>query len=480
VINFRPVLPAPGESEFRLLEKTLFFNASLDLAQQHQVPEDMAALTLLGTLPIVCQGRYDLELPNGSLTPLSLNTLIVVDSGEGKTAIKKKTLAPIMRLQASRFRRHQEDLADHMLNHSAWELEKSTLKAALRKTELKGEPTHEAWRGYKAHLNNEPPHPREFRLLYKDTTPEGLFLGLRDILPTAGLITDEGDIFFRSSMNRAKGHLNSLWDGDDIIVTRASKEDIVIYGARFSIQIGIQPGVLTRHLKPEDRDSGWLARFLVCAPQPKRGSRHYTLNNAVSGSFWQEADQRLEDMAKDNLPLLEDKDLPRHILQFSRQAKNKWVQLANEIEKEMRPGHRFQACPDHASKLSNQIGRVAALLHLFEREEGDISERTLSMAVHLCSYYSTHFQQTLMPPPQEVQDAMLLQRWLNEQRQFGYQWVEYNRVRQRGPNPLRNKKRLQEAIDVLCFENLISLSMHNQTRVIYLNPPQPSNEPQSI
>lgn len=470
--RYRDALPAPGESHFGSLNGTLFMDASIDLAEQYQVPLDMAGLTLIGTIATMAQGRYDVELPHGSITPLSLFTMIVIDSGEGKTVLKKKILAALVRLQAQQHNRFRNTLSEHLIQLESWKVKGRSLKTHLHRAETKNDNTQEALEAFNAHQMEEPVTPREFRLLYQNTTPEALFLGLRDILPTAGLITDEGDTFFRSAMNRAKGHLNSLWDGDDIVVSRASKEDIVVYGARFSLQVGIQPRVLARHLKPEDRDSGWAARFLICAPMPKRGTRHYTLNDTVAGEYWQQADQRLEQMARENLVLLDDPERPRDIVRFSQKAKEKWVQLANEIERAMGPGQRFQACPDHASKLTNNIGRVAALLHLFERYEGEISEQTLSRATHMCCYFSDHFQQVMMPPPQDVQDAMLLDNWFDELRRYGHWYIPYNHARQSGPNPLRSKKRLKEAIDVLLFDNRIMLFSQGKTRMINLLPHQ--------
>lgn len=470
--QYRKALPEPGCGSFNLLDNTLFLEASLDLVEQYQVPLDMAALTLLGTIALMAQGRYDVELPHGSITPLSLFTMIVIDSGEGKTVIKKKVLAALARLQADHHKRYRHQLSEHRLQHTSWQIKEQSLKTQLKRSETRNEDTQEAWETFQAHQMEEPTAPREFRLLYQNTTPEALFLGLRDILPTAGLITDEGDTFFRSAMNRAKGHLNSLWDGDDIVVSRASKEDIVVYGARFSLQVGIQPGVLSRHLKPDDRDSGWAARFLICAPTPKRGTRHYRLDNAVTGEYWQQADQRLEQMARENLALRDDPDMPRQVLRFSQKARQKWAQLANEIERAMGQGQRFEACPDHASKLTNNIGRVAALLHLFEQYEGEISERTLLMATHLCCYYSDHFVQVMMPPPQDVQDAMLLDNWFDELRRYGRAFIPYNHVRQSGPNSLRSKNRLKEAIDVLLFDNRIMVYSQGRTKMINLMPQQ--------
>lgn len=473
MLQLHPLLPAPGQEDLcGPFNGTLFMAASSDLSDQYQVPLDMAALTLIGTIATLAQGRYDVELPHGAITPLSLFTMTVIDSGEGKTVLKKKTLAPLARLQADHHKRYQEKIVDHMVKVASWQARESALKTALQRAETKGEPADTAQQEFQAHQAEQPDVPREFRLLYQNTTPEALFLGLRDILPTAALVTDEGDTFFRSAMSRAKGHLNSLWDGDDIVVSRATREDIVIYGARFSMQVGIQPGVLARHLKPEDRDSGWAARFIIGAPQPQRGYRRYTLENAVTGEYWQQADQRLEAMVRDNLILLDDPTTPRHVLSFTQEAQQKWIKLANEIEFAMGPGQRFQACPDHASKLSNQIGRVAALLHVFEQEEGDISEQMLRMATHFCCYFSGYFQQIMMPPPQDVQDAMLLDSWFDELRRYGYWSLSYNHVRQSGPNSLRSKKRLKEALDVLLFQNRVMLFTQGKTRMINIIPHQ--------
>jgi len=472
--QYREALPAPGGSGFGLLNNTLFMEACRDLSNQYQLPLDMVALTVLSTIATLVQGRYDVELPHGSITPLSIFTMVVIDSGEGKTILKKKVLAALIRLQARYHKKHRENVAKYIQQATVWQAKERALKAALCRAETKQEATEQARQNFQAHQADEPEAPREFRLLYQNATPEALFLGLRDILPTAAFITDEGDTFFRSAMNRAKGHLNSLWDGDDVVVSRASKEDIVVYGARFSMQIGIQPGVLTRHLKPEDRDSGWAARFLVCAPMPKRGTRHYTLDNAVTGHYWQQADQRLEQMARENLDLLDNPEMPRRVLRFSQRARQKWVQLANEVERAMGPGQRFEACPDHASKLTNIIGRVAALLHLFEQCEGDISEQSLLMATNLCCYYSDHFQQVMMPPPQEIQDAMLLNSWFDEKRSYGQIHLSYTYVRQYGPSRLRSRQRLKEAIEILQCNNSVMLYTQDKTRMINLLPQQPA------
>lgn len=459
--------PQHHHTDLNVLDGTRFALACMDLAQQHQLEPDMAALSLLGAISVAAQGRYDVKLPHGSITPLAEYTLIVAESGEGKTAVHNKTMAPLKRVQRECYAQYRKESFDYYTELTAWEATNKRLKADLLKAEKKGEGVEAVREEHRRHQADKPTPPREFRLLYPDATPTALFEGLRDIMPTGALVTDEGNTYFSGPMRRAQGYMNSLWGGEDLIVTRSTKEDIVVYGPRYGMHISIQPGVLERHLKPEDRDSGWAARFLVCAPKSVRGTRLYQLGSTADGEGWQWADQRLEGLVRENLDLLDDPDLPRQQLSFTLDAQHRWVWMANEIEQSMQPNGRFQNCPDHASKLTNHIGRVAALLHLFEDLDGDIDIETLNRAAHLCSYYSDHFQQVLMPPPQEIQDAHLLRQWFGELYRCNYVAIPYNWARQRGPSPLRNAKRLKEAVNVLMFEGIINQGKEGRTNFIY-------------
>ena len=462
------VFPAPDQINLGLLGGTRFANACMDLAKQHQLKADMAALSLLGAISVAAQGRYDVLLPHGSTAPMSLYTLIFATSGEGKSAVYKKTMAALKRVQRECYEAYKKESFDYSSEFAAWEATNNKLKADMQKAAKQGDGIEEAKQAHLSHAANKPAPPRQFRLLYPDATPAALFEGLQNILPTGALVTDEGDTYFSGAMRQARGHMNNLWGGEDLMISRATKEDIVIYDPRYGMHISIQPGVLERHMKPEDRDSGWAARFIVCAPESVRGKRQYYLGASDPGEGWQWADQRLEALVRENLDLLADPHLPRHPLLFTLDAQHRWVKLANEIEQAMGPGGRFEACPDHASKLSNQVGRVAALLHLFEDYSGDISAQTLDMAAHLCSHYSLHFQQVLMPPPQEILDAMQLRQWFAQlYQQHRWLGIPYNDARQRGPNPLRNTKRLSEAVNVLCLDGVISVGYERKTRMIY-------------
>lgn len=471
---YSPVLPPQGPINIAVFEHTLLWRASCSLATQRQVAPEMALATFLGGLSIAAQGLYDVQLPHGVIRPVSLYMCIVSDSGEGKTATENKVMAPIKAFQSRVYAEYEKKIEEFKRDLDEWQLEYEILRNNVKKIISKngGIATKEK-EAVRQHYKNKPKPPIRFRLLYQNTTPEALFQGLHEGVPIAGLAIDEGEIYFKSPMRYARAYLNSLYSGEDVIVTRATKPDITIINARLTAFFMIQTGILYSHIRPEDRESGFWARFTFCVPGQMRGRRVFDINNANIDSVWVDAEERIRTIVEENKKLIDNPNMPRELLKFSSEAIKLWVRLCNEIEAQIQPGGRFEACPDHASKLSDNIARASALIHIFEGCEGDISEQTLRIAIEIFCEFSNHFQKVMIPPPQEVQDAYLLMDWFNEHRGFGNRVVSYNHVRQYGPSILRNKKRLRAAIDVLSINNEIRLFMDGKTRMIDLTPKIP-------
>ena len=103
-------LPAPGQGQLdtRPLTQTLLWQASMQLSQNCQVQPDMTILTLLAGVSAVVQGRYDVLLPYGVTRPTSLATLIVAESGEGKSVVYEKVMNSIQAVQREQRRRHDQ------------------------------------------------------------------------------------------------------------------------------------------------------------------------------------------------------------------------------------------------------------------------------------------------------------------------------------------------------------------------------------
>ncbi|MEQ5766559.1 YfjI family protein [Halomonas sp. H33-56] len=478
---FQPILPAPGSFTPQRVESTLLWRSSHELSQKCQVPLDLTVLTLLGGISMVAQGRNALKMPYGTIKPTTIYVMGVAGSGDGKTPLFDSVLNPVQEVQREQRREWRKRLDTYLGDLEEWRTEEKVLTSAIYRKQTKGGTAESERQSLRELYQRRPEPPREFRLLFEDTSPEALFLGLEKAIPSAALATDEAEIFFKGAMNRARGHINSLWSGGSTVITRATKDDIVLDDARLMLLLMVQPGVLQRYMERQGqqaRDSGMLARFLVCAPLSLRGQRFYSLQPSLTWDAWEQAEARLTTLARENLTLVKAPDTPREVLEFTPEGAACWVQVANEIERQMGPGGYFEACPDHGSKLAENIARVAALIHLFEEYEGNITPETVLMAMDITLYYSGHFMQVFMPPPQEEQDAQLLNEWFNELRQFNWRTMRYNDVRQRGPRPLRDKKRLKEALDVLIAHQQVALFTDHRTRYIdlapWLGPPNPS------
>lgn len=96
---YQPKLPAQGALNRNLLEHTLLWRASQQLSQNAKVHPEMTALTLLAGISAVAQGLYDVQLPYGVIRPTSINVVISLESGGGKSVVFEKVMGPIQEVQ---------------------------------------------------------------------------------------------------------------------------------------------------------------------------------------------------------------------------------------------------------------------------------------------------------------------------------------------------------------------------------------------
>ena len=120
------------------------------------------------------------------------------------------------------------------------------------------------------------------------------------------------------------------------------------------------------------------------------------------------------------------------------------------------------------------MARIAALFHYFSKQDGDISVETVDRAAEVMKWYLFEFKRLFSSPPpipQDQADAALLEAWLRSychtHKTFA---IKKNEARQSGPNPLRNKSRLNAALQVLIWRQMVKVSKDGKTLVILLNP----------
>ncbi|GGY79912.1 YfjI family protein [Marinobacter zhanjiangensis] len=449
------------------------FNALVDEAQSNvQAPRALIVNSALTALALAQQGLIDVRKPNGQRGPTSIMMLTIADSGERKSTVDNTFLDPIRKFQRKHKSRYEESLRKWQVEHDVWNTRRKALIKSIAKKASSGSSSTLEEQMLLENESNEPVRPKGRKLLYEDSTSEALFYELSQNWPTAGLVSSEGGGVLAGSALKDLSKQNAMWSGDSITVDRKSGQSYELVGARLTVSLMVQKSSFDKYMEKygeTSRGSGLWARFFVAQPPSTQGSRFIT---KVTQS-WQHRDkftERLNTLLEENVTLLEESTKEKQVVQFSSEASERWFEVANAIEAEIRPGGRFERAGDHASKLADNIARLAAHFHWFEGFEGGISRETLELAINTCFWYSNEFLRLFVPPPQELTDAHELNEWMIHIQMRGQRYIRRNYIRQYGPNRLRDKRRLETALDLLQIDGRISMFMMGKVACIDLRP----------
>lgn len=416
-----------------------------------QAPPGLILSSALTAIAVASQGLIDVRKPNGQVVPTSLMLLAIADSGERKSTVENVFLGPVRDFQRQQGSVYQDQMQQWQVSHDIWKARRKALLKDITKKGSQGQPTQYEEQLMSTHQVAEPLRPKEFKLLYEDSTSEALFLSLYQNLPTAGLTSSEGGGVLGGRAFNDLSKMNSIWSGDAITVDRKTAQSFVLNEARLTVSIMAQVSAVNCYMARHGetaRGSGLWARFLVCHPQSTQG-RRVSHNNSQSQEHCGNFTLRLTELLQQNVKLLQEPAFEKDIVAFTSEASERWLQIANQIEMDIRPGFQFEGAGDHASKLADNIARVAALLHHFEKLDGGISLETLTAAIEICASCSADFLKLFMPPAQQCLDADELNNWLNQYRISGERYIPKNYIRQRCPGKLRDSGRLGRALEVL-------------------------------
>ncbi|MEX2169674.1 MAG: YfjI family protein [Pirellulales bacterium] len=217
------------------------------------------ALPLMTACAAAIGNTRRLRIKAGWTEPPILWTVIVGESGAGKTPPLKLALTALRARQGKAIKLHAEAMAEYEIDLAHWEKAHAEWK---KKTKDAGEPPE------------KPPIPLMDRCIVSDCTveslapillanPRGLLL-VRDEL--AGWIGSFDRYAAKGSADAA--HWLSMNSGENIIVDRKTGFPRTIFVPRAAVSVtgGIQPAILERALGREHRESGLAARLLLAYP----------------------------------------------------------------------------------------------------------------------------------------------------------------------------------------------------------------------
>ncbi len=382
-----------------------------DLAHRKQVPVDLPALTLLGSLGSVAGPRIVIRRDLDWTQPTNIYTCCGMGSGGGKSPTVDEVRNGMLRAKAVLGERHatktakdmaalEEEIADlrtraNDVRTPITEKEGLRLMATAKEAELK-------------QMTENPPPPPEL-VLDGDTGPEALAETMAANYGCGPVIDDEGT-FFRSlaglySAGRT-GNLSLVLVGYDCRYYRPKRVTRNASGmarAAVSLVISPQPSLVASAMRNQMMDElGFINRFIVCVPgdlvgqRQGRPSTYYRDTPAErpdkSGQKWWSA---LVERIVSRYDVIGDAD-PDTVptINLTRAAWKRHYDYSEEIESRCHPatGSLRKVAP-WATKHPARVLRIAALLHLADGgEAGDeLEESTMEAAITVGEWTIEHF-----------------------------------------------------------------------------------------
>ena len=447
-----------------------------------QAPLPMIATSALGAVSLASQGLVDIQRAGTLSGPTSLFTLTVAESGERKSTVDKYFTEAIRNFESEQKEALRMEVQGSRTAQLVWEAKRAGLLDKI-KTESRNGKTTEALEEKLHVLEAVRPKPvKTPYLIRSDETPEHLAMALRDEWPSAGVISSEaGTVFGSHGMNadsvmRTLSQLNVLWDGGELQVGRITRESFRLDGVRLTISLQTQPDTLTEFLKKHGalaRGNGFLARFLIAWPDSTQGYRPMT-DPPDGWPALTQFNRHIRKLLETPLPLHEEGHLTPPVLRLSLNAGREWRDFHDKIEYQLRPGEPLSDIKDAASKLADNMARVAALLHVFGDEWiSPVTVENVRAAIAIVSWHIGESRRLLgtFSLPEDIRQAVRLEDWmLTRCRNSGVNSVPTCDIAQYGPAGLRRKDENAPALAKLAEHNRNRICTEGRRKFVQVNP----------
>lgn len=442
-------------------------NAIYEVEQHTQAPQGLIAASALGVISLACQNRIDVCRLNNLRGPVSLFLMTLAESGERKSTVDKLLMKPLYQLEEDLFEKYTHDLTAWRNDEAIFNIEKKSLMSKL-KSEIRRNkdhlPTNEK---LKALLASHPKSPVRFKQIFSDATPAAIKDYLCGYWRSVGIMSDEAGTIFNGYTLNELPFINKMWDGAMFPVERKSEPEKLIRDARMTLSLMVQPDIFKGYIKRKGdmaKGIGFFARCLICQPGSTQGNRQIT-SPVVSTEYLPIFHQRLMKIVNESIAGNNEND--RLCLRFTVEAEKRWIAFSNNVEYEMGILGRLSNFKDYASKMAENMARIAALLHHFNGDEGDISLLTVEAAVEISTWYVREYVR-LFSKPQEftlaISEADELYWWINNYCiRLKASWITKNTVLQYGPNKFRNRSKANELLNTLYSQNRILAEKRGKT-----------------
>lgn len=386
-------------------------------ARSSQVREDMAAVSLLGSIASITRGNVVVRVTDDYREPSVLWLALIASSGERKSGNQRLAFAPVTTIEESINAQLAERITQDRAQLENLNAQVDTARNTLKSRKLTSDERHQAVADLitaeERRSNFAPTTP--IRLLADDATPEALATLLATNNGAISIASTEGNFFSimtgRYGDNPFVEVALKAHAGDEIRIDRKGREPEYIRNPRLSLTLAVQPSVLMEIGKDKRlRGDGFIARFLMTYPRPMAGTRTFQsepIPHVIKAGY----ERHLTQIAHDFIFLTEP-----HELVISTEGIEIIRELFARVETAIAPTGDLSHMQDWGSKLIGAVIRIAGLLHAAEHgHDGSrvISPETMANAVRIGEYFLAHAQVTyrVMSGTENGGDAQSIIDW---------------------------------------------------------------------
>jgi len=367
-------------------------------AASTQTPATMSVLFSMSVVAACVQRRY-LVAPHGIdsdyTESASLWGLTAAPPGSRKSAVVDGATQPIVAWERSAAKRAQREIAFVKSRRIVAEATIKRLQGQVGKTNDADE--RERLRAQieaeQAEMPDEMFAPRIFT---GDVTVERLQGMLVEQGGRVSVLSDEGGLFSTLAGTYGGGAGPSLdallqgYSGGEVRVDRATRTAHI---SRAAVTLGlmIQPGLMNDAAGSNRfKASGLMARFLYAIPRPFVGGRDVRAFTAMPEDVRKEYAREIDALLGD--PAIEGPHTPERKLPMADDAREAWLDFAQEIEDGLAPGGDLAAVDEWAAKLAGNCARIALLFELITSGPGAelVCADSVRQAVALCRLLIPH------------------------------------------------------------------------------------------
>lgn len=439
--------------------------AAHELQRNVQAPDAMIGMSLISAITLACQCLIEVQLPIGVRRPVTQNVLSIGVSGERKSAVDRLVYQPFREADAKAVMSHIAAMEAYKVELDWWRTINNSIRRDIDSAFRRDEKMDEVKDKLLTHAKLKPKLPKLRVLLRNDLTPRAIMDALEGDRESIAIMTDDGESLFKSGAMANLGLLNRLWDSPSVLsLDRADHEHISAMNPRVSISIMTQEEVFNDYRDNRGRlakDSGHWSRYLVGFPRTTKGTR-WVKSDEPTWSYLPEFHDRIRELLAEHRQKLATGNAEFEVVEFSGDAKARWIQQANNTEAMIRPGEYLSDIDDLGSKTMEIIARLAASMHYFAGESGKITLDTLERAITIVGWHVDEYKRLFSPQfvvPQVQIDARAIIKHLQHRWRGFYSnsFVPKTEVLHNGPLRENGKMRLNSALDLLTAQGAVQI-----------------------